>query len=63
MTGTLNLSSAKLRVPAGNTLPLVCSTGEVFIKTDGQIVTIGGNPATAYMFACVSSNNWKPVIN
>jgi len=63
MNGTLNLSSARLRVPSGTLLPLVCSTGEVFIKTDGQVVTVGGNPATAYMFVCVGSNNWKPSVN
>jgi hypothetical protein len=63
MTGTLNLSSAKLRVPSGIMLPLTCSTGEVFVKTDGQLVTVGGNAATAYMFVCVGSNNWKPAVN
>lgn len=63
VTGSINLDSAKLKIPNGTMLPLVCSKGEIFLKTDGQVVTIGGNPATAYMFACVGSNNWKPATN
>jgi hypothetical protein len=63
MDGSLDLSSAKLKIPSGIMLPMVCSTGETFVKTDGQLVSVGGNAATAYLFVCVGSNNWKPAVN
>ncbi|NTW27408.1 MAG: hypothetical protein HGA36_03720, partial [Candidatus Moranbacteria bacterium] len=63
MDGSLDLSAAKIKIPNGTVLPLVCAKGEMFIKTDGQIVTVGGNIATAYLFVCIGSNNWKPGIN
>jgi hypothetical protein len=61
--GDVNFSDAKMTIPNGTMLPPSCSKGQVFIKTDGQAVTVGGQNATAYVFACVSNNDWKPAIN
>ena len=60
--GTADLTSAKTRIASGTSLPGGCSTGEMFIKTDGNSETVGGNTTSVYLYVCTSSNDWDPIV-
>lgn len=60
--GTIDLTSAKTRIASGSSLPSGCSTGELFIKTDGSSETVGGNTTNVYLYVCTSSDDWDPIV-